>query len=218
MPEEPGRQPGPEQAGFDPLSRDVSSSDRQNPIRIADEALQGALSAQRFKAVVERVRKQVKNARAEKGEKKSKWVDTDKFTFTLFPGARLVLPRAQAVDLTFELNKVVTQLLADWREVPRKHISAIAAQSISLASAKLMQECLHTIERIDALGYTAMQVGNTDADWMVHSREGEGVALVGDDKAMTTLFNDANRSLATLTLEHREVVTERLRAAVAAIP
>lgn len=81
-----------------------------------------------------------------------------------------------------------------------------------------MQECLHTIERIDALGYTAMQVGNTDADWMVHSREGEGVALVGDDKAMTTLFNDANRSLATLTLEHREVVTERLRAAVAAIP
>ncbi len=218
MPEEPGRQPGPEQAGFDPLSRDVSSSDRQNPIRIADEALQGALSAQRFQAVVERVRKQVKNARAEKGEKKSKWVDTDKFTFTLFPGARLVLPRAQAVDLTFELNKVVTQLLADWREVPRKRISAIAAQSISLASAKLMQECLHTIERIDALGYTEMQVGNTDADWMVHSREGEGVALVGDDKAMMTLFNDANRSLATLTLEHREVVTERLRAAVAAIP
>lgn len=186
--------------------------DRQKVIRAATDAVNRVLSAQRFQVVVERVRKQVKV----KGEKRSKWVDTDKFTFKLFEGATVPLSTEEGRTLAAALNSVVQRALAPWRNVLRERVGKAVYAPMTLSSAKSMQDNLHMIGVIDDTLYVAMLQSGEQS--VVCVRAVEPVIMGGTDRDMSAIASDVNRGLAALMLPFQEQTNHDLQKAVDAVP
>jgi len=169
------------------------------------------MSAQRFQAVVERIRKQVKVE-----GKKSKWVDTDKFVFKLFDGASITLPSKQAQDLAFHLNTVVEQVLAPWRSETRKRATDLISPHMTLSQAKLMEEQLRIIATIDALRYQAMP--SNERASVVRVCSSDGVVVIGTDRAMNQICSSANEQLAEIMAPYQVETNAALRDAMSNVP
>ena len=175
------------------------------------DALHQVMSTLRFQVVVERIRKQVKA----KGEKRSKWIDTDRFSFRLFDGASVTLPSAEAQKVAPALTLAALKPILPWRMTARKHLDRIADAPMTLSGAKAMQEYLQTILAIDSLGYHVLPTSDTES--LVAVRTADSISLIGDDRDMNAVFVAANKGLSEIMQVYQATAKDRLHLALADI-
>ncbi len=186
-----------------------------DPLKQTLSALREVLSLQRFQVVVERVRKQVKST----GEKRSKWIDTDNFTFLLFEGATISIDKERAQKLGSDLSTVVTEALGQWRAKARQAVAEAVKRDMTLSRAKAIGDHLRTIEHIDVIRYFVRPSGGDSGMWEVMPFNGpHAIVLTGTEKEMQALFSKVNRGITAVMQPFQDEATARLKASAADIP